>query len=139
MACRFLSNGIIAKVCELLAFITDNRKVYWKMYYCYVCTYKVDLWLVMINFSLKQCCSMLHSVWLIFRLFRLPINEPIKLKRHKVIAQAYNRKQEIKSKGGHRGRISFSFHSTHDDPLGRYCVIYIFVTNLYGQYSMMMM
>ena len=52
-----------------------------------------------------------------FRCLKLPDNKPVKLRKHKVIAQAYGNR---KKKRGQRSRhISFSFQSSHDDPLGK--------------------
>ena len=51
------------------------------------------------------------------RCLKLPDNRTVKLRKHKVIAQAYGHRR----KKGRRGRsrhISFSYQSSHDDPLG---------------------
>jgi hypothetical protein len=48
------------------------------------------------------------------RVFRKPSNKPIKLKKHKVIAKAFEKRKELNN-----GRLSISFASTHDDPLGK--------------------
>lgn len=40
--------------------------------------------------------------------------EPVKMKKHKVIAQVFAKRQAF----NRAGRISISFHSTHDDPVG---------------------
>ncbi|XP_055954292.1 protein smoothened isoform X1 [Patella vulgata] len=45
--------------------------------------------------------------------FRKPSNKPVKLKKHKMIAQAFEKRRDVNN-----GRMSISFHSTHDDPLG---------------------
>lgn len=47
------------------------------------------------------------------RAFQQPINEPVKLTKHKMIAKAFAKRREINA-----GQMSFSFQSTHDDPLG---------------------
>ncbi|XP_071104100.1 protein smoothened-like [Haliotis cracherodii] len=47
------------------------------------------------------------------KVFRKPSNKPVKLKKHKMIAQAFEKRKNINN-----GRMSISFHSTHDDPLG---------------------
>ncbi|KAK3088510.1 hypothetical protein FSP39_020004 [Pinctada imbricata] len=47
------------------------------------------------------------------KIFRKPSNKPIKLKKHKIIAKAFEKRKEINN-----GRLSISFASTHDDPLG---------------------
>ncbi|XP_034246116.1 smoothened homolog isoform X2 [Thrips palmi] len=41
-------------------------------------------------------------------------DEPVKMKKHKVIAQVFAKRQAF----NRAGRISISFHSTHDDPVG---------------------
>ncbi|ESO85352.1 hypothetical protein LOTGIDRAFT_195892, partial [Lottia gigantea] len=45
--------------------------------------------------------------------FHKPSNKPVKLKKHKMIAQAFEKRKNINN-----SRMSISFHSTHDDPLG---------------------
>ncbi|PVD32109.1 hypothetical protein C0Q70_07537 [Pomacea canaliculata] len=45
--------------------------------------------------------------------FRKPSNKPVQLRRHRMIAQAFRRRRDLSD-----GRLSMSFHSTHDDPLG---------------------
>ena len=55
------------------------------------------------------------------RLFRKPSNNPVKIQRHKMIAQAFEKRRDLNN-----GRMSVSFHSTHDDPLG-WCLCLIFV------------
>ncbi|XP_041360515.1 smoothened homolog [Gigantopelta aegis] len=47
------------------------------------------------------------------KVFRKPSNKPVKLKKHKMIARAFEKRKDINN-----GRMSISFHSTHDDPLG---------------------
>nr|KAG5701086.1 hypothetical protein BaRGS_002562 [Batillaria attramentaria] len=55
------------------------------------------------------------SAWERFfrKVFRKPSSKPVKLKRHKMIAQAFERRRDVNN-----GHMSVSFHSTHDDPLG---------------------
>lgn len=48
------------------------------------------------------------------RVFRKPSNRPVKLKKHKVIAKAFEKRKELNN-----GRLSISFASTHEDPLGK--------------------
>ncbi|XP_013397991.1 smoothened homolog [Lingula anatina] len=47
------------------------------------------------------------------RVFRIADNKPVKLKKHKMIAQAFAKRRDVNN-----GRMSVSFCSTHDDPLG---------------------
>ncbi|KAL3891615.1 hypothetical protein ACJMK2_003870 [Sinanodonta woodiana] len=47
------------------------------------------------------------------KVFRIPSSKPVKMKKHKLIAKAFERRQEMNN-----GRLSISFGSTHDDPLG---------------------
>ncbi|XP_063701101.1 protein smoothened isoform X2 [Culicoides brevitarsis] len=42
------------------------------------------------------------------------IEEPVKLQRHKVIAQAFAKRKEFQN----QGRLSLTFHDTHTDPVG---------------------
>ena len=51
---------------------------------------------------------------IIFRLCRLPNNDPVKIRKHEVIAQAFKKRRDM-----NMGRLSLSFASTHDDPLGK--------------------
>ncbi|XP_013084066.2 smoothened homolog [Biomphalaria glabrata] len=46
-------------------------------------------------------------------IFHKPSNKPVKLKRHRMIAQAFQKRKEI-----NQGRVSISYRSSHDDPLG---------------------
>ncbi|CAN7999019.1 unnamed protein product, partial [Ixodes hexagonus] len=46
-------------------------------------------------------------------ILRRPLDEPVKLQRHKLIAEAFARRNEL-----NRGQGSVSFHSAHDDPVG---------------------
>ncbi|CAG5134549.1 unnamed protein product [Candidula unifasciata] len=46
-------------------------------------------------------------------IFHKPSNKPVKLKRHRMIAQAFEKRKEI-----NQGRVSISYRSSHDDPLG---------------------
>nr|ALS19764.1 smoothened [Terebratalia transversa] len=56
------------------------------------------------------------DVWRRFykRIFNIPENKPIKLRKHKMIAQAFAKRHQPLN----NGRMSISFCSTHDDPLG---------------------
>ncbi|XP_076361790.1 smoothened, frizzled class receptor [Tachypleus tridentatus] len=47
------------------------------------------------------------------RVFHQSEEEPVRMRRHKLIAQAFAQQQ-----GLHQAQSSFSFHSTHDDPVG---------------------
>ncbi|CAG2254965.1 SMO [Mytilus edulis] len=47
------------------------------------------------------------------KIFNRPSSKPVKLKKHKMIARAFERRKDINN-----GRLSISFGSTHDDPLG---------------------
>ena len=59
------------------------------------------------------------------RLLRLPDNDPVKLKKHKVMAQAFSKRRQVNN-----GRLSLSFISTHDDPLGKSTLYYKLSTAL---------
>ncbi|XP_014468940.1 PREDICTED: protein smoothened-like isoform X4 [Dinoponera quadriceps] len=48
------------------------------------------------------------------RTFNCEIEEPIRLKKHKVIAQAFAKRKTFNN----AGRLSISFHNTHEDPVG---------------------
>lgn len=48
------------------------------------------------------------------RKFGQKVEEPLKLQKHKVIAQAFMKRKEFKN----RGQVSISFHNSHTDPLG---------------------
>lgn len=50
----------------------------------------------------------------IYRIFRCGLEEPLKLKKHKVIAQAFAKRKAFNN----GGRISISFRNTHEDPVG---------------------
>ncbi|OWF38858.1 smoothened homolog [Mizuhopecten yessoensis] len=47
------------------------------------------------------------------KVFKKPSNKPVKMKKHKMIAKAFERRKDMNN-----GRMSISFGSTHDDPLG---------------------
>ncbi|KAL5013281.1 hypothetical protein ScPMuIL_007551 [Solemya velum] len=47
------------------------------------------------------------------KVFNKPSNKLVKLKKHKMIARAFEKRHQMNN-----GRLSISFHSTHDDPLG---------------------
>lgn len=53
-------------------------------------------------------------------------DEPVKMKKHKVIAQVFAKRQAF----NRAGRISISFHSTHDDPVGKCLLWILFVKTL---------
>ncbi|XP_076675288.1 smoothened, frizzled class receptor [Andrena cerasifolii] len=48
------------------------------------------------------------------RTFNCDTEEPIRLKKHKVIAQAFAKRKTFNN----AGRLSISFHNTHEDPVG---------------------
>jgi smoothened len=48
------------------------------------------------------------------RKFGKKVEEPLKLQKHKVIAQAFAKRKEFKN----QGRLSISFHNSHTDPVG---------------------
>nr|XP_050867262.1 protein smoothened [Vespula vulgaris] len=48
------------------------------------------------------------------RTFNCESEEPIRLKKHKVIAQAFAKRKTFNN----AGRLSISFHNTHEDPVG---------------------
>lgn len=48
------------------------------------------------------------------RIFNREPEEPVKLKKHKVIAQAFAKRKMFNS----AGRLSITFHNTHEDPVG---------------------
>lgn len=50
----------------------------------------------------------------VFRTFNRESEEPIRLKKHKVIAQAFAKRKMFNN----AGRLSISFHNTHEDPVG---------------------
>ncbi|GAB6025121.1 hypothetical protein CHUAL_010547 [Chamberlinius hualienensis] len=75
--------------------------------------------LLMFGFGVMMCTwiwtASTIETWKRFiqRAFKKPVNEPVKLSKHKMIAKAFAKRKEING-----GRMSFSFQSTHDDPLG---------------------
>ncbi|XP_014203465.1 protein smoothened [Copidosoma floridanum] len=56
------------------------------------------------------------DTWIRFfkRIFNSEPEEPVKLKKHKVIAQAFAKRKMFNS----AGRLSITFHNTHEDPVG---------------------
>lgn len=56
------------------------------------------------------------EIWKRFfsRKFGQKVEEPLKLQKHKVIAQAFAKRKEFKN----QGRLSISFHNSHTDPVG---------------------
>ena len=50
----------------------------------------------------------------ICRTYNRETEEPVKLKKHKVIAQAFAKRKMFNN----AGRLSISFHNTHEDPVG---------------------
>ncbi|XP_049548568.1 protein smoothened [Anopheles darlingi] len=48
------------------------------------------------------------------RRFGTDTDEPVKLQKHKVIAQAFAKRKEFQN----QGRLSISFHNSHTDPVG---------------------
>uniref|UniRef100_A0A182Q336 Protein smoothened n=1 Tax=Anopheles farauti TaxID=69004 RepID=A0A182Q336_9DIPT len=48
------------------------------------------------------------------RRFGTDVDEPVKLQKHKVIAQAFAKRKEFQN----QGRLSISFHNSHTDPVG---------------------
>ncbi|KAG7209538.1 hypothetical protein KM043_015618 [Ampulex compressa] len=56
------------------------------------------------------------DTWIRFlrRTFNCESEEPIRLKKHKVIAQAFAKRKTFNN----AGRLSISFHNTHEDPVG---------------------
>ncbi|XP_064652196.1 protein smoothened-like [Lineus longissimus] len=48
------------------------------------------------------------------KIFHMPQNKPVKLKKHKMIARAFAKRRELQN----GSRMSVSFVSTHDDPVG---------------------
>lgn len=65
--------------------------------------------------SLLTPTHQITIVCLLCRLFRIPDNKPVKLKKHKMIAQAFAKRQALAA----GGNMSITFCSTHDDPLGK--------------------
>lgn len=57
---------------------------------------------------------MYYSVRLFYRVFNRELEEPIKLKKHKVIAQAFAKRKTFNNDG----RLSISFCNSHEDPVG---------------------
>ncbi|KAI9560873.1 hypothetical protein GHT06_011827 [Daphnia sinensis] len=43
-----------------------------------------------------------------------PLDERVRIRKHKIIAQAFAKRRDL----NHMGRMSISIHSTHDDPVG---------------------
>ena len=81
----------------------------------FVCPEKVQN---LIN-TIKEGLAFIYTILRLSRCLKLPDNRTVKLRKHKVIAQAYGHR---KRKGRCRGRsrhISFSYQSSHDDPLGK--------------------
>lgn len=56
----------------------------------------------------------LNRTRLLCRTFNCETEEPIRLKKHKVIAQAFAKRKTFNN----AGRLSISFHNTHEDPVG---------------------
>jgi smoothened len=56
------------------------------------------------------------EIWARFfrRKFGQKVEEPLKLQKHKVIAQAFAKRKEFQN----QGRLSISFHNSHTDPVG---------------------
>lgn len=57
---------------------------------------------------------MYYLVQLFYRVFNREVEEPIKLKKHKVIAQAFAKRKTFNNDG----RLSISFCNSHEDPVG---------------------
>lgn len=55
-----------------------------------------------------------------YRVANKEVDEPVKLKKHKVIAQVFAKRRFLNSDG----RLSISIHNTYQDPVGRYFNIY---------------
>jgi hypothetical protein len=55
------------------------------------------------------------SVFLSIRTLNSQAEEPVRLKKHKVIAQAFAKRKTFNN----AGRLSISFHSTYEDPVGK--------------------
>jgi hypothetical protein len=55
------------------------------------------------------------SVFLSLRTLNNQAEEPVRLKKHKVIAQAFAKRKMFNN----AGRLSISFHSTYEDPVGK--------------------
>ena len=49
----------------------------------------------------------------------MPQNKPVKLKKHKMIARAFAKRRDLQN----GSRMSVSFVSTHDDPVGKFLSI----------------
>lgn len=58
-----------------------------------------------------QSCNFLHP-----RVAGVSDEEPLRLARHKVIAQAFAKRHDFNT----AGRLSISLHSMHEDPLGKF-------------------
>lgn len=56
----------------------------------------------------------LTFVFLIYSRCGFEVEEPVRLEKYKLIAQAFARRKEFHN----QGRMSISFHNTHTDPLG---------------------
>ena len=63
-----------------------------------------------------------NYVSLTLRTLNSQAEEPVRLKKHKVIAQAFAKRKTFNK----AGRLSLSFHSTHEDPVGK--LFYHFLT-----------
>lgn len=55
-------------------------------------------------------------MFFICRLRNSEVEEEIKVKKHKVIAKAYAKKENLHN----AGRVSISLHNSREDPLGNY-------------------
>jgi len=56
-----------------------------------------------------------NYVSLTLRTLNSQAEEPVRLQKHKVIAQAFAKRKMFNK----AGRLSLSFHSTHEDPVGK--------------------
>lgn len=62
------------------------------------------------------CTPSTVEIWgrYVRRKFGQKVEEPLKLQKHKVIAQAFAKRKEFQN----QGRLSISFHNSHTDPVG---------------------
>lgn len=70
--------------------------------------------LTVINLYVVDINEALNRIRFVCRTFNCESEEPIRLKKHKVIAQAFAKRKTFNNDG----RLSITFHNTHEDPVG---------------------
>ena len=66
-------------------------------------------------FALKMFLFCFISLIFFFRLCNKPEKKPAEIKKHRMVAKAFKKK---KKKNLKKGRLSFSYGSDREDPLG---------------------